>query len=189
MPQKKSVLSKREEDLSIRETLGISQEELASFCGFSKSHLAMIETNQRSWPMGKGKSDLELVMAYTEAEKEPADISAQEKPEPWELDIWNKRLSEIKIERYRKKKELSKMEFKLKSARRLLQTCLKLRQNHPQKAAQKAALINLWEYLAKERIHTNNEDEQAWLKLRLKQLDETKVLVESVLEKWGNSES
>ena len=63
MSRKQSVLIKKEEDLSIREILGLSQQDVASFCGISKSLMAMIEINERSFPMGKGKTDLELVQA------------------------------------------------------------------------------------------------------------------------------
>ena len=188
MSRKQSVLFKKEEDLSIREILGLSQQDVASFCGISKSLMAMIEINERSFPMGKGKSDLELVQAYIEAEKDPVDLSAYEKPEEWEMKVWTKRLAEIKMEKFRKKNELKKMEFKLKSARKLLQVCLKLRQNHPEKVKQRTALINLWEFSAVERIKENNESEQAWLKLRLKQLDENHELVEEALQKWEQNE-
>lgn len=188
MPRKQSVLIKKEEDLSIREILGLSQQDVASFCGISKSLMAMIEINERSFPMGKGKTDLELVQAYIEAEKDPVDLSAYEKPEEWEMKVWTKRLAEIKMEKFRKQNELKKMEFKLKAARKLLQVCLKLRQNHPEKVDQKTALINLWEFSAIERIKENNESEQAWLKLRLKQLDENQELVEEALKKWEKGE-
>jgi len=187
MSPKRSILFKSEQDMNLRELLGLSQQDLASFCGMSKSHLGMIETNKRSWPMGKGKSDVELIMAYAQAEKEPADISVQEKPDPWEKKIWTRRLLEMKSEKFRKENELNKMEFKLKAARKLLQTCIKLKQNHAKKAAENETLIALWEHLARQRIHQNNEDEQAWLKLRLKQLDEGQLVVEKVLEKWAVS--
>jgi len=32
---------------------------------------------------------------------------------------------------------------------------------------EKSVLVNFWEYSAKQRIRKYNEDEQAWLKLRL----------------------
>jgi len=181
MPRKSSVLFRSEDTLKLRERLGLSQKDLASFGRISKSLLAMIEIRKRSWP--RGKSDTELYLAYAEGEKNPADLSEFVKPDASELNVWNKRLHQIQNERFRKENDLERMAINAKAARRLLQTCIKLRESHPEKVKQKPALINLWEHLAKERILENNESEQDWLKLRLKQLEEEQALVERAIQK------
>jgi hypothetical protein len=141
----------------------------------------MIEIRKRSWP--NGKSDDELYLAFQEGEKNPADLSEYLMSEVPDLKVWIRRLLLIKNERFRKENDLEKMAFNGKAAQRLLQTCIKLRQNHPEKVKQKPALINLWEHVAKERILENNESEQEWLKLRLKQLEEEQALVERAIQK------
>ena len=75
--KKKSVLDKIPDRLIIRERLGISQENYATFCGVSKSMLSMIEINERNWPMGSSNHSW-ITIDFNEAEKNPPDLSVLE---------------------------------------------------------------------------------------------------------------
>jgi transcriptional regulator with XRE-family HTH domain len=181
MPRKKSVLRKKESNLSIRESLGISQEDYAAFCGLSKSMLSMIEIGKRDWPIGKGKNDHELIMAYLEASQNPSDISQLALPDPWEKDIWQKRLLQNQGELIRIKQLEKKMAFHYKAGQNLLRACLVLKEKFPEKAAKKEKLISLWEFLARDKIRKYNLEEQDWVQLKKQSLLAEEALLKKVL--------
>jgi hypothetical protein len=173
------------EKLSIRLELGILQEEWAAFSGISKSLLAMIETNKREWPLGKGKTDLPLVSAYAKSMEEPADLLHLEKPESMARSQFEARLSGIRTQRFKKEKELKKMQFLLNSGRKLLQTCHRLKLEFPELDQNKQSLLALWEQYALDRISKNHEDIQAMLEMKLRHLDEEEGLILKALERFS----
>ncbi len=173
-----------EEKLSIRLELGILQEDWAAFSGISKSLLAMIETNKREWPLGKGKTDLPLISAYAKAMEEPADLLHLEKPESMVRSQFEARLSGIRTQRFKKEKDLKKMQFLLKSGRKLLQTCHRLKLEFPELDQNRHSLLELWEKNALERISKNHEDIQALLEMKLRHLNEEEGLILKALDSF-----
>lgn len=182
MPRKQAIRHKLPQQRNLREKLGISQSDYAHFCGISKSLLGMIEIGQRSWPAGKTTADLPLHMAFLEAEQQPHDLSAVEKPPVSRIKVWQKRLREIRLEQYRQSNILEEMAFQLETCRRRWQTCQHLRQRYPELAAEQQLLLELWERKALRLMQNNSEEEQALLRFRLDCLNREQALLESFLE-------
>jgi transcriptional regulator with XRE-family HTH domain len=170
---------------TIREQLGITQKDWAFCCGITRSHLAMIESGERSRPLDPDKSDFPLDMAFFNSQSEPADLSAAETLSESALASLRSRLRLISIERYKKNKELEQMQDLLKVGRDLLQFVHRLRQDPPRHVQGRPALLNLWEIQAKEYIEQNHESLQALVHLSLRQLAEEEALIQGLLPGEG----
>lgn len=185
MAKRRSVFYKPENSRSIREQLGITQEDYAAFSGISKSMLGMIEIGQRSWPVGKGKTDTPLVLAYALSQKAPADLSEFEKMGDEEIASLRFRLRQIALERMRREKELEQMQFFQTTSRNLLQMCHRLKQDNPDLAQKKQAVIDFWEHSAGQRLLKNSREQQQLLEMKIRHLVEEEALILIILEQNG----
>ena len=179
--KKRAVHKKHSSELRIRELLGISQEEYAIFFGISPSMLSMIETNKRYWP---GMGDNDIVMAYSEAEKDPAPVSI-----PLELTLEKKSDLEIlfltlKRDLFKNEQGQKKTVFGQQQCERRLKTCARLREKYTDPQSLQAKLIDLWEktaqYKLEEKLPVELELEEIQLEALRKQL--------AVMEKWMKKE-
>lgn len=179
--KKRAVHKKHSSELRIRELLGISQEEYAAFFRVSPSLLSMIEINKRFWP---GMGDNDMIVAYKEAEKDPAPVSI-----PMELTPEKKTDLEIlfltlKRDLFNNEQGQKKTVFGQQQCERRLKTCARLREKYTDPLSLQVKLIDLWERTAlfklEEKLPVELELEEIQLEAIRKQL--------AVLEKWMKKE-
>jgi len=179
--KKRAVHKKHSSELRIRELLGISQEEYASFFRISPSLLSMIEINKRFWP---GMGDNDMIVAYKEAERDPTPVSI-----PMELTPEKK--TDLEILFLTIKRDLFKIEqghkqtiFGQQQCERRLKTCARLREKYTDPLSLQVKLIDLWERTAlfklEEKLPVELELEEIQLEAFRKQM--------AVLEKWLKKE-
>jgi len=178
---KRSVYTKAPDQLITRESLGITQEDYASFCGISKSMLSMIEINERYWPLGKHNHSW-IAVDFNEVEKNPSDILAFEKAEDWEIKEYKLYALKLSIEIYKAENLLEEMEFKYKAASMRMKTCLKLRLRFTNPDSVEVSLLNLWEQTAKVDLRKYKPLNQQLIRLKLENLNAKKLLVEDWLK-------
>lgn len=177
---KKSVVAKRPENLSIRERLGISQEDFAMFCDVSKSTLSMIEIGKRNWPMGK-LNQYEITSAFFTAEKEQTPVPAPPEPEAGKKSTLTRRLLKLRIEEFKVEKALEKMAFGYQAAASLWRTCGKLREKFTNPESLEAKLLNIWEHQATVKLKKSNPDVQNLLKAKLEGIRTEMQFVEKLV--------
>ena len=182
MGQKKAVFKKSALERSIREWLGVSQENYASFCGISKSMLSMIELNLRSWPTGK--TDLTVIQAFIIARQNPEDLSELEKPHARKKKEWITLLKKLKLDIYKMKMALERQEFDLESAHLLARVCRLLRKQFPETDSIQSSILDLWEHTAQLKIKANSKAEQDWLRLQMDQKSARMDFIRKKLLEW-----
>ena len=165
-------------DLGTREALGISQEQYAAFCEIPKSTLAMIETHQRYWPLGKTLNEIPLLEAGAAARKNPVPIDIPIADES--RTKWEQRLRDIAHYRQRHERKLKRMVFLYETGQHLLRTLKALQEIHPETATKKKRLLDYWELQAQTRIEENHPLEQAYLRFQMEQF----TAEEALLKGW-----
>ncbi len=145
---------RKKPDLATREALGLSQEQYAAFCEIPKSTLAMIETHQRYWPLGKTLNEIPLLEAAAAARKDPVPIEIP--PSQESREKWVDRLRQITHYRLNAERKLERMVFLYETGQHLLRTLHALKQRHPEEATKKKPLLDRWEWQAKIRVEENH---------------------------------
>lgn len=174
--KKRSLLAKLPQNLSIREQLGISQEQYADFCGISKSMLSMIEIGKRNWP-GGSPNDSEILLAFGQASKEPPDTSAFEIAQPTEKKNLEHRFRKLKVEKDRAVIVLEAMTFGYTQAQLRLKVCLLLREKFPDETTE-GKLIGLWQHKARIKLRKASPMVQELLQLQIDNLEKKMEAVE-----------
>lgn len=179
--KRRATYRKHSSELRIRELLGISQEEYAIFFGVSASMLSMIETNKRYWP---GMGDNDMVMAYSEAEKDPAPVSIPMEVTPEKISDLEVLFLTLKRDLFKNEQGQKKTTFGRQQCERRLKTCARLREKYTDPQSLQVKLIDLWERTAQfkleEKLPVEIELEEIQLEAVRKQM--------AVLEKWLKKE-
>ena len=170
MPKSKiSARSKAPENLSVRERLGVSQQEFANFCGVPKANVSMAESNRRgsfaTLPMAH------LHQAFAEAQKNPADTAALEKLSPEEVEDAENLYLDLRLKWMRLGRKLKAMQFAYGQAVALHGTCSELQKMMPFADDLANQTLKIWTLQARFKISQNSRYAQKRMSLKRELLE------------------
>ncbi len=190
--KKKSLVSKEIEDLSFREMIGISQDDLAAFCGVSKSTIGMIDANLRNVSI-KNKGYLEFMAPFAEIgnwfPEEPV-FTAPTEAEKRKMKLI---ILGVRVKISRLEGDLKRTTFSYRQAVLRKKFCGILLSRMADVGSTRYSIVQGWERSANEKIKEAGPFQQKLkmvdldlLKLRLKALEEIKDL-ENPVEGEGST--